>query len=99
MDGEAVLDGIVAEPCPGACREQRVMGLTRVLGEPGPQDGNGESGERRGPLLAALAHATDVRPGVENDVAVGQADQLGDPQPGLDRERELAWSRRPVRVV
>ena len=64
------------------------MGLTRVLGEPGPQDGNGESGERRGPLLAALAHATDVRPGVGNDVAVAQADQLGDPQPGLDGEHE-----------
>ena len=62
MDGEAVLDGIVAEPCPGACREQRVMGLTRVLGEPGPQDGDGESGERRGPLLAALARCNGRAP-------------------------------------
>ena len=31
MVGEAVLDGIVAEPCPGAGREQRVIGLTPVL--------------------------------------------------------------------
>ena len=29
-----------------------------------------------------------MRPGAENDVAVGQAGQLGDPQPGLDGEHE-----------
>ena len=26
--GEAVFDGVVAEPCPGAGREQRIAGLT-----------------------------------------------------------------------
>ena len=41
-----------------------------------------------GPLFAALALAADVRAGAESDVAaVEQADELGDPQPGLGGEQ------------
>jgi len=34
--GEAVFDGVVAELCPGAGREQRMAGLTAALGKPFP---------------------------------------------------------------
>ena len=53
-----------------------------------PQHGDGEPGERRGSFLAALADAADVGAAFEDDVAAGQADELGDPQPGLDGEDE-----------
>ena len=90
---EAVLDGVVAEPSARNGREQRIGGLAGVLGEPCPQDGDGGRGERGGPFLAALAEAADVGSGVEMDVAAGQADELGDPQPGLDGERRARRGR------
>ena len=40
-----------------------------MVDEPNPQDSNGLSGERSGPVLAALAVAADVRPGAQVLVA------------------------------
>ena len=45
-------------------------------------------GQRRDPVLAALAVAGDVGAGAEVDVAAGQGGELGGPQPGLDREQD-----------
>ncbi len=46
------------------------------------------AGERDGPLLAALALASDVAAGAENHVSAVEADQLGDAQPGLEGEHQ-----------
>ena len=96
--GEAGFDGVVAEAAPGPGREQRVVGGARFVRSARPA-GWRWSGERDAALLAALAQAADVRAGAELDVAVAQAGQLGDPQPGLDGRRSRAWSRRPVQVA
>ena len=44
--------------------------------------------ERCASFLAALADGVHVRAGGEGDVAAGQAGEFGDPQPGLDGQRE-----------
>jgi hypothetical protein len=71
MAGEAVLDGVVAEPCPGSCREEWIAAVAGVFGEPLAQDTDGECGERCGACLAAFADAADVRPAFECDVPSG----------------------------
>src|SRR5829696_7209668 len=43
---------------------------------------------RRRPVLAAFAFDADVRSGPELEVGAVDRDQLGDPQAGVDRERE-----------
>ncbi len=77
--GEALLDGVAAELSAGAVREQRLAGVAVAFGEPGPQDCDGDLGQRGDPLFASLAVAGDVRACAEVDVAAGQAGQLGDP--------------------
>ena len=41
-------------------------------------------GQRRDPLLSAFADRPDVRAGAQLRVGAGEAEQLGDAQPGLD---------------
>ena len=55
VQGETVLDGVVAEPGTGSGGEQRVVRCAGVLGEPAAQDLDGERGEWGGAFLAALA--------------------------------------------
>ena len=86
--GEAVLERVAAECSAGAGREQRVVGVPGALCEPGAQDRDGLLGQRRDPLLAALAQAVDVRAGAEVDVAALQCGQLGCAQPGLGGEQQ-----------
>ncbi len=59
-----------------------------MVGEPNPQDGNGLPGERGGPVLAALAVAADMCTIAELNIAAGQPDQLGDPQPSLTGQQQ-----------
>ena len=56
--------------------------------EPVPQDGDGAvvSGVIRS--LRPLPWQRDVRAGAEVHVGAGEADQFGDPQPGLDGEQQ-----------
>ena len=44
--------------------------------------------ERGGSFFSAFAYAADVGAAAEGDVGARQADQLGDPQPGLDGQEE-----------
>jgi hypothetical protein len=60
-----------------------------VFGEPNPQCGNGLPDERGRTLLASFAVTSDVRAVlVEVNVAAGQRDQFGDPQPGLAGQQQ-----------
>jgi hypothetical protein len=85
---DAPFDGVAGQPLPGRPGEQRVAGLPAAFGEPGFQDPDGGGQERRVAFLPAFSRAVDVRPGLDPDVSAGQAGELGDPQPGLDGERE-----------
>ena len=88
VDLEAVLDGVAAESCAGAGREQRLVGSAGALGEPGFEHRPDGRRQWRSSRLASFADGVDVGAGAERDVLAVQGDQLGDPQAGLDRERE-----------
>ncbi len=77
---------VAAELPAGAGREQRFGRGAVAFGQPGAQDLDGQGQQRGVPLLAALAQATHVGSGAEDDVCAGQAGQLRDAQPGLDDE-------------
>src|ERR1039457_145927 len=83
--GDAMLDGVTAERPAGDGGEERVGGVAVALGEPGGEHGADRS-QWRGSLPAALAGAADVRARAEDDVGAGEADELGDPQPGMGGE-------------
>ena len=79
-------DRVAAERSAAAGWEQRLVGLAGALVEPFAQHGDGLLGQRRGALFAALPEDLDVRAGAEVHVLAAQAGELGDAQPGLDRE-------------
>ena len=85
---DEAFDGVAAEPPAGAGREQRLVATPGAFGEPDAQHRLGGCGQRDGALFAAFAEAADVGAGAETDVAAVESDQLGDPQPGLDGERQ-----------
>ena len=51
---------------------------------PAAEHRDGLLGQRRDPFLSAFADRPDVRAGTELRIGAGEAEQLGDPQPGLD---------------
>ena len=80
-------DGVAAEPSAGPGGEQRVAGRpARSVSQP-LHDACDRAGEGHGSLFAAFAFAGDVGAGAEGDVAAVQADEFGDPQPGLDGQQ------------
>ena len=81
-------DGVEAQPPSGAGGEQRLVAVAGAFGQPHAAGPLGGCGQRDGPLLAALAETADVGTGAEADVAAVEADQLGDPQPGLDGQQQ-----------
>ena len=88
VDREAVLDGVAAESCAGAGREQRLVGSAGAFCEPGFEDRPDCWDQWCSPCLSSLAGGLHVRAGPERDVLAVEGDQFGDPQAGLDRERE-----------
>jgi hypothetical protein len=88
VGADAQRDGVAAEPPSGAGWEQRVARLSGALSEPDLQQRRDRAGERDDPLLAALALAGDAGAGAERDVAAVQADELGDPQAGLNGQQQ-----------
>ena len=89
MVGEAALDGVAAEAPAGGGREQRVgRRAARVRRARPCRIALVGGDERCASLLAALADGVHVGAGAEGDVLAGEAGELGDPQPGLDGERE-----------
>jgi hypothetical protein len=88
VSGEAPFDCVAAHRRPGPAGEQGVARVPGLLGEPGGEDLGGVRGERGYPLFPALSRAGDVGPGAEEDVSPGEGGELGDPQAGLDGERE-----------
>ena len=65
-----------------------LVGSGGALGEPRFEDRPDGRDQRRSPRLASLADGVHVGAGPERDVLAVQGDQFGDPQAGLDRERE-----------
>ena len=88
MGRDATLDGVAAQPPPGASRKQRILRLAASFGEPHAQDGLGLLRERDRALLASFAFDADMSADIERDVAAVDRDELGDPEPGLDGERQ-----------
>ena len=85
----ALRDRVGAESAAGAGREQRVVGLTGTFGEPGGEHWSHRRDERHRSLFSAFAvAAANVGAGPERDVAAVQAGEFGDPQSGVDRERQ-----------
>jgi integrase len=58
---DELLDRVPGQRSPGSGGKQWVGPGAGVFGEPDPQCGDGLSGQRGGPVLAALAVAADVR--------------------------------------
>lgn len=83
-----MFDRVTAKRAAAMGGEQRRAGIVSLLGQPVPQDGDGVAGQRDGPVLAALAVAGDVRAGAVVDVGVREAEELGDPQPGLHGQQQ-----------
>jgi hypothetical protein len=79
-------DRVWGERAAAAGREQRVLGLALTFAYPRLQDCDSLVVERRATLLASLTEAADVGAVPEMDVAAAQSGELGDPQPGLDRD-------------
>ena len=65
---------------------QRLVGSADALGEPGFEHCSDRRRERRSSCLSSFAGGVDVGAGGQRDVLAVERDQLGDPQPGLDRE-------------
>ena len=82
------LDRVSAEGPALAGREERIVGQALALFEPLAQNRDGLGFQRDCALLASLAPSKDVGAGCEAHVADAQADQLGGPQPGLDRDQQ-----------
>src|SRR5213593_4911848 len=88
VDGHTSLYGVGAEPATRPGREQWVACLAGSLGHPGPQHLLGGASEGDGPLLAALAFASDVTAGAEDDVGAVEADQLRDSKTGMKAQHQ-----------
>jgi hypothetical protein len=78
--GDKVPDGVTAERRASAGGEQRVFRASAPLAHPDFEDRHALFGQRRRPLLPALARASDVRAGTQLDVLIAQTGELGDPQ-------------------
>src|SRR6476659_7071991 len=59
-----------------------------VFMQPGGECGYGVGGKRGRAVFASLAVATNVWPGTQMDVVADESGQFGDPQAGLDGQRE-----------
>jgi len=68
--------GVAGERHAPGAGEQGVGRPAPRLGQPGPQYGDGLTGERRDTFLAALAMAPDMRTRPELDVLAGEAGDL-----------------------
>jgi hypothetical protein len=86
--GDESLDGVGAEPPPGSGREQRFFSEAAPFDEPSTDHGPRRGVEGDGPVLAAFAEAADVGAVAECDVAVVEAGELADAEPGLGGEGE-----------
>src|SRR3989442_13358963 len=71
-----------------AAREGEVGRLRATLLDPGAQRDDGLAAERRAALLAAFAVATNVGAGAQKAVIDAEPSQLGDAEPGPDRNEE-----------
>lgn len=68
---DQVADGVGTERSASPGGEHRIVFGTTALSQPGLEDGDGVAGERRGAVLAALAVATDVGAGAEDERRAG----------------------------
>ena len=102
--GESSLERVAAKRPAGAGRERGVVGVSGTLGEPSPQDRDRLLGQRRDPLLSALAQAADVRSGAEvrhgrtadqalDELVSGSADVAADPMPDPRLARSTSKAR------
>jgi hypothetical protein len=74
--GDEQRDGGSGEAAASAGGEQRVAGLTFPFLYPNPERCGGLGGQRRAPLLASLAQASNVRPGAELHVLAAESGEF-----------------------
>ena len=86
--GEAPFDRVAAEASAGDGREQWIGGSAGTFPEPRFEDRFGGRHQRCSSLFSAFADRVHVGAGGERDVLAGETGEFGDPQSGLDRERE-----------
>ena len=92
MLGHQPLHRSSSDPAFLAVWEKWVVGYAAALTHPTRQHGGGLLPKGCGPVLAAFAHAADVRSGAEFDVASSSAGQLRDPQASSTATSIRAWS-------
>jgi len=80
--------GFAVASTPSLGCKYRLCCLACALGEPDVEDGDHAGGQRRDAQFPPLSQAADMRASVEVDIGAPKADQLGHPQPCLNRERE-----------
>ena len=99
--GEQPGDRVGAQRSASTSREHRIGWAAVVFAEPAGERGDGVGGQRRRAFLASLAVAPDVWPGAQLDIAADESGQFGDPQTGLDGQREqgLITATEPGAVV
>src|SRR5712692_7697080 len=68
--GDETSHRTTGERCASAGGEEGIGGLALAFFHPDPQDPDGVLGQRRGPLLPALARAANVGTGAQLDVLV-----------------------------
>ena len=86
--GEQPGDRVGAQWSASTGREHRIGWAAVVFAEPGGERGDGVGGKRGRAVFASLAVATNVWPGAQMDVVADESGQFGDPQAGLDGQRE-----------
>jgi len=86
--GEQPGDRVGAQWSASTSREHRIGWAAVVFMQPGGECGYGVGGKRGRAVFASLAVATNVWPGTQMDVVADESGQFGDPQAGLDGQRE-----------
>src|SRR6266567_1752123 len=85
---EPSLQAVAAERVAAAGREQRFSGQAGAFSQPCAQCRNSGGGQRRDPLLAALAEAGDVRASAQVHIAYAQMEQFAGTESGLAGQHE-----------
>ena len=76
MFGDEQCDGVAAERCALAGREQRVVGLALAFAEPVSKGRGALAGEGHGAPLSSLARDANVGGGGEVDIARAEGREL-----------------------
>jgi hypothetical protein len=99
--GNKALDGVPAELMAAYAGEQSVLWFSTAFPQPCFEQLRGVVAEWSATSLSTLTLATNVRTCLQHYVLAAKANQLRDPQAGLERQREecLVSTTRPGREI